>query len=102
MDVKVDAYIPESYINDSKQKIEMYKRFKGIETPEDLQDLQDEMIDRFGDYPRETEDLFAVSRIKLLAAKEGRRRLRRKAEKSICSLQKRSAGRLMEPSYLKW
>lgn len=71
MDVKVDAYIPESYINDSKQKIEMYKRFKGIETPEDLQDLQDEMIDRFGEYPRETEDLFAISRIKLLAAKEG-------------------------------
>ncbi|SDI12141.1 transcription-repair coupling factor [Alteribacillus persepolensis] len=71
IDVRVDAYIPASYISDSKQKIEMYKRFKGLETLEDLRDLQDEMIDRFGDYPKETNDLFRLSKIKVLAKTNG-------------------------------
>ncbi|SDI96200.1 transcription-repair coupling factor [Alteribacillus bidgolensis] len=71
IDVKVDAYIPASYIDDSKQKIEMYKRFKGLETLEDLRDLQDEMVDRFGDYPEETKDLFTLSKIKIQARENG-------------------------------
>ncbi|MDQ0300961.1 transcription-repair coupling factor (superfamily II helicase) [Salibacterium salarium] len=71
IDVKMDAYIPGSYISDSKQKIEMYKRFKGLETIDELQDLQDEMIDRFGEYPQETADLFALSKVKLSAKKNG-------------------------------
>ncbi len=70
LDLNVDAYIPESYINDSKQKIDMYKRFKSIETKEDIEDLQGEMIDRFGDYPQEVEYLFKISAIKLLAREE--------------------------------
>ncbi|MGY4691881.1 transcription-repair coupling factor [Salibacterium sp. K-3] len=71
MDVRLDAYIPASYIDDSKQKIEMYKRFKGLESLEDLRDLQDEMIDRFGEYPQETADLFTLSKVKLLAQDNG-------------------------------
>ncbi|RSL29564.1 transcription-repair coupling factor [Salibacterium salarium] len=71
IDVKMDAYIPASYISDSKQKIEMYKRFKGLETLEDLQDLKDEMMDRFGEYPQETEDLFTLSKVKLSAKENG-------------------------------
>ncbi len=71
LEVPVDAYIPESYIRDSKQKIEMYKRFKGLETMSDLEDLQDEMIDRFGEFPQETADLFTLTKIKLLAEQYG-------------------------------
>ncbi|WP_425335434.1 transcription-repair coupling factor [Salipaludibacillus daqingensis] len=70
LDVKVDAYIPESYIPDSKQKIDMYKRFKTLESQRDLLDLQNEMIDRFGDYPSEVSYLFSVSKIKLLSKQE--------------------------------
>ncbi|MGM7703734.1 transcription-repair coupling factor [Pseudalkalibacillus sp. Hm43] len=70
LDLNVDAYIPSSYIADEKQKIDMYKRFKGIENFEDVLDLHDEMIDRFGDYPEQVENLFAVSRIKLYAQRE--------------------------------
>ncbi|QOY37466.1 transcription-repair coupling factor [Anaerobacillus isosaccharinicus] len=70
IDLSVDAYIPETYINDSKQKIDMYKRFKAIESKEDIEDLQGEMIDRFGDYPEEVSYLFAISAIKLLARQE--------------------------------
>ncbi|UCZ53312.1 transcription-repair coupling factor [Bacillus shivajii] len=71
LDIQVDAYIPENYISDSKQKIDMYKRFKGLETEQDIQDLQTEMIDRFGEYPEEVDYLFQVSRIKQYANQYG-------------------------------
>ncbi|ARK28450.1 transcription-repair coupling factor [Halalkalibacter krulwichiae] len=70
MDVKIDAYIPETYIQDAKQKIEMYKRFKGAETVEDLTDLKDEMFDRFGEYPKQVDFLLRLTAIKLLANQE--------------------------------
>ena len=70
IDVKIDAYIPESYIQDAKQKIEMYKRFKGAETQEDLNDLKDEMFDRFGEYPKQVDFLLRLAHIKIVANKE--------------------------------
>ncbi|MFZ4454519.1 transcription-repair coupling factor [Salibacterium aidingense] len=91
MDVRMDAYIPESYINDSKQKIEMYKRFKGLETLEDLHDLQDEMIDRFGEYPQETADLFALSKVKLLAKENGVESITQEAGKTTILLKEQTS-----------
>src|SRR5699024_6385049 len=65
-----DAYIPATYIEDEKQKIDMYKRFQSIESVEELRDLKDEMIDCFSDYPKEVEELFLVSHIKMFAKSE--------------------------------
>ncbi|MFC0525649.1 transcription-repair coupling factor [Pontibacillus salicampi] len=70
LNLGIDAYLPDSYINDEKQKIDMYKRFQSIESHEDIQDLKDELMDRFGDYPEEVENLFQVSILKLHAKKE--------------------------------
>ncbi|WP_226038370.1 transcription-repair coupling factor [Aquibacillus saliphilus] len=67
LDLNMDAYIPDNYIGDEKQKIEMYKRFQAISTEEDVHDLRDELIDRFGDYPEEVANLFHVSSIKVYA-----------------------------------
>ncbi|TCP22542.1 transcription-repair coupling factor [Scopulibacillus darangshiensis] len=67
IDIEADAYIPESYIEDSLQKIGMYKKFKSVETAKDIIELQDEMIDRFGDYPQEVDDLFKVAKINVIA-----------------------------------
>lgn len=67
IDIAADAYIPDGYIDDSLQKIGMYKRFKAVETMNDVGELQDEMIDRFGDYPQEVEDLFKVAKINVIA-----------------------------------
>ncbi|MFC7061767.1 transcription-repair coupling factor [Halobacillus seohaensis] len=64
LDLNMDAYIPEDYISDEKQKIDMYKQFQAIESVEDIHDLRDEIIDRFGDYPEEVENLFRASSIK--------------------------------------
>ena len=54
----MDAYIPDAYISDGHQKIEMYKRFRGIARLKIVEELQEEMIDRFGDYPEEVSYLF--------------------------------------------
>lgn len=62
--LQIDAYIPESYIEDEKQKIDMYKQFQSIRADEDIQDVQDELIDRFGDYPEQVEHLFIVASLK--------------------------------------
>ncbi len=67
IDVDMDAYIPEVYIKDGRQKIEIYKRFKGVTSKEELVELQDELMDRFGDYPLEVDYLLKLTELKLLA-----------------------------------
>ncbi|MBY7141611.1 transcription-repair coupling factor [Virgibacillus sp. NKC19-3] len=70
LNLDVDAYIPESYIKDEKQKIEIYKQFQAIESSTDMDDLKDELMDRFGDYPPEVGHLFAVASLKMYAKRE--------------------------------
>jgi transcription-repair coupling factor (superfamily II helicase) len=67
IELAVDAYIPSSYITDSKQKIEMYKKFVAARTLDDVTDLEEEIEDRFGDIPDEVRNLLAVSRLKAYA-----------------------------------
>ncbi|MUK88069.1 transcription-repair coupling factor [Ornithinibacillus sp. L9] len=68
--LSIDAYIPDTYISDEKQKIDMYKQFQTILAQEDIDDLKDELIDRFGDYPEEVENLFIVSNLKRVSKNE--------------------------------
>ncbi|WP_163972093.1 transcription-repair coupling factor [Oceanobacillus halotolerans] len=70
LSLSIDAYIPDTYITDEKQKIDMYKSFQTIESKEDMEDLRDTLIDRFGDYPEEVEHLFTVSSLKYIAKRE--------------------------------
>ena len=70
IDLQIDAYIPDSYISDGKQKIEMYKQFRAIGSIEERKELQDEMIDRFGEYPQEVADLFTIATMKVYAVQE--------------------------------
>ncbi|MDP4158069.1 MAG: transcription-repair coupling factor, partial [Bacillota bacterium] len=67
----IDAYIPDAYIKDGHQKIEMYKRFRGIVDLEDIEGLQEEMIDRFGEYPEEVSYLFQIAEMKIFAVQAG-------------------------------
>ncbi|AGK51836.1 transcription-repair coupling factor [Bacillus sp. 1NLA3E] len=67
IDVEVDAYIPDAYIGDGHQKIEMYKRFRSLTALEELEELQEEMIDRFGEYPEEVAYLFQIAELKVYA-----------------------------------
>ncbi|APT18226.1 transcription-repair coupling factor [Amylolactobacillus amylotrophicus DSM 20534] len=63
----LEAYIPDNYIDDQRQKIEFYKKIKQVTTNEELEQIEDELIDRFGDYPSAVEHLLLVARIKLAA-----------------------------------
>lgn len=67
INLHVDAYIPSLYITDSRQKIEMYKKFVAASTLEDVADLQEELTDRFGDLPRPVENLLLIARLRVYA-----------------------------------
>ena len=69
IDLNVTSYIPDSYISDSNQKIEIYQDIALCKNEEDIQDIVDELIDRFGNMPDELESLLEIARIKQLATK---------------------------------
>lgn len=65
MDLSLDAYLPGTYVEDERQKIELYKRIREFEQEKDYVELQDELIDRFGEYPQEVADLLTVGLVKM-------------------------------------
>ncbi len=67
IDLKLEAYIPDSYIGDQEEKIEFYKKIKAVNSQEELDKIEDELIDRFGDYPVSVENLLAVAGFKVNA-----------------------------------
>ncbi len=60
----LEAYIPDDYIADQEQKIEFYKKIKEINDQKEADNIADELIDRFGDYPLAVENLLNVSTVK--------------------------------------
>ena len=66
-DEEEDAYIPVSYIKNEYQKLDVYKRISAIESEEEYMDMQDELIDRFGDIPKAVDNLLRIALIKALA-----------------------------------
>ncbi len=66
IDINVSSYIPDSYIENSSQKIEVYQNIALCRTEEDIQNVIDEIIDRYGIMPKELENLIEVARIKEL------------------------------------
>lgn len=73
-DIQIDlpffsSYIPEEYIEVSSQKIEIYQDIALCKTEEDIQNVTDEIIDRYGAMPQEVENLLEIARIKNLARK---------------------------------
>ena len=67
IDLNVTSYIPDEYIEDSAQKIEIYQNIALCRKEEDIQNVFDEIIDRFGNMPAELENLLDIARIKYLA-----------------------------------
>ena len=67
IDLGLDAYLPTSYIEDERQKIEIYKRIRELDSQEALDELQDDLLDRFGEYPDEVAHLLAVGELKMNA-----------------------------------
>lgn len=67
VELSVNAYIPNEFITDPMQKIEIYKKFVAAKTLQDVMDLEEEVEDRFGELPEEVRNLLAITRIKAYA-----------------------------------
>lgn len=67
IDLNMDAFIPDSYISNEFQKLDIYKRIAGIETQQDYDDMLEELLDRFGEPSKAVLNLLAIARLKALA-----------------------------------
>lgn len=68
VDVDMDAFIPSSYIVNEIQKLDIYKRIAAIENEDELMDLQEELVDRYGDLPQSVNNLLYISLIKSMCS----------------------------------
>ncbi len=64
VNLAVEAYLPNDYISDQRQKVELYKRIRQIDSLENYQEVKSELLDRFGKYPQEVANLLDISLLK--------------------------------------
>jgi len=69
IDIQVDAFLPDKYIRNASERVDIYRRLIEAGTIEKIQDLQKELIDRFGALPEQAEILFDYVQVKVLAEK---------------------------------
>ena len=66
-DLLLDAYLPEDYVPADPDRLELYRAIARVRTPEDADDLKDEMMDRFGELPPPAENLFTIALLRSAA-----------------------------------
>jgi len=71
VEIKIDAYIPETYIEDESQKIEIYKKIAAIDTHDDMLDIQEEIEDRFSDIPSSVVSLMGIAYLRSISSQVG-------------------------------
>lgn len=91
VELTVSANIPDWYIRDEVTKLEVYKKIANVRNDEQEDDLLDELVDRFGDVPRETRNLIKVSRIRGLAENLSVDRIYEQNSRIICSFAEKNA-----------
>ena len=67
VDITTNAYIPITYIANEVQKLDVYKRIADIDTEDGVEEMLEELIDRFGEPPRPVQNLLMIARLKILA-----------------------------------
>lgn len=71
VELAVDAYLPEKYVPDEKLRIEMYKRIAMINDDESRADIEEELVDRFGDLPQSAQNLIGISTLRAVTRQLG-------------------------------
>lgn len=69
VELPVEAYIPDEYIPDTNQKVEIYRRIAKNIDEEQLPEIEEELVDRFGDLPDPVQNLLGIARLKIMAGK---------------------------------
>ncbi|WP_114572223.1 transcription-repair coupling factor [Exiguobacterium flavidum] len=98
----LDAYIPDYYMADSELKIEFYKRFKYVDTPESLEALQDELLERFGEFPGEVARLIQLTRMRIYAERARIEKVKQTDAKIEIVLTPETTERLDMSDFVKW
>ncbi|MCX7922230.1 MAG: transcription-repair coupling factor [Clostridia bacterium] len=88
IDINVNAYIDDEYINSEEQKIEMYKKIASIQDKSDVEDIEDELIDRYGDMPKPVKNLIEIAYLKTIAKACGFTGVQEKGEAVILQYRK--------------
>lgn len=68
VELPVEAYIPSDYITDTNQKVEIYRRIARLRKESYVSDLEEELVDRFGDLPLSVQNLLRISIIRIRAS----------------------------------
>lgn len=90
MEIEINAYIPNGYIADELIKLSMYKKIASIKNKQDLDEVMDELMDRFGDVPLVVENLLKISYIKALSEKAGISKIREEKGKFVCEFNEKN------------
>ena len=88
------AYLPEDYVADNAQKIELYTRIRQARTDDDFADIEADMLDRFGDMPDEVARLLLVGQIKQLADQAQVTNIRRQRQQLVMTFSPEATARL--------
>ena len=88
VDLPISAHIPDSYISDNAQRLEIYRRIADIRTVEDSMDVFDELIDRFGEPPTAVQGLVDVALLRNMAAAVGIREIKQQQESLLLYCEK--------------
>ena len=97
--LQIDAYLPHDYISDERHKIEIYKRIRQIDNRVNYEELQDELIDRFGEYPDVVAYLLEISLAKAYLDKVFVNRVERKNNKLVIQFEKISQQLFLTQDY---
>ncbi len=81
IELKTDAYIPKDFIPDERQKIEIYKKVRGTDNIEEVTELENEIVDRFGEPPASVANLLFLARLRIYAKKCGVSAVKQKGQK---------------------
>lgn len=94
VDLQIDAHIPERYIESLSQRLDMYRKIAAVQTQDDELDLIDELIDRYGEPPKEVTGLITVSRLRNAAAKIGIMEISQRGGDMLFYLEQPTAGQI--------
>jgi len=97
--LQIDAYLPDDYISDERHKIEIYKRIRQIDNRVNYEELQDELIDRFGEYPDVVAYLLEIGLAKAYLDKVFVNRVERKNNKLVIQFEKISQQLFLTQDY---
>ena len=97
--LQIDAYLPHDYISDERHKIEIYKRIRQIDNRVNYEELQDELIDRFGEYPDVVAYLLEIGLAKAYLDKVFVNRVERKNNKLVIQFEKISQQLFLTQDY---